>query len=189
VVNGNTIAINSNSLNMAPTSIGGSLTLALAQSAYVGDSVTIQSSGTALAVGGNASVTTGTGSDRIQIANAWFKNALTLNTGSSLRFGNDSVSLDGTRIDGAASIVESGDFATLSLGTNYKYGPTMFSSTLVASLTGASGRVVISNPMSIKNEVIFASTAAFLGGTPKATMQIKGNYYAFRGKLTKTDFN
>ncbi|MBS0263658.1 MAG: hypothetical protein JSS02_17075 [Planctomycetes bacterium] len=188
-VSANTVTISSNSSASAPTSIAGSLTLALAQGPYVSDRVLMQSTGTSLNVGGNTSITTGPGNDLAVLGNLWFKGAFTLDTGISPSGSNDAVSLDGVKVDGAASITESGDYATLSLGTNSKFNPTTFNGTLVASLTGASGLVVISNPMSVKNQVIFASTAEFIGGTPAGIMQIKGKYYAFRGKFTKVNFN
>jgi hypothetical protein len=188
-VGGNVVQMYSNTINYGATSIAGSLTLALSQSAYHGDFAEVLGFGSALTVSGPVSITSGAGSDTIHLANAFFQAACTVNTGTSPSFASDVVSIDGVRIDGSTTLNENGPYARLNLGTNPQFGPTIFNSSLTASLLGASAVVMLSNSQSTTNEVVFNSTATFTGGTPFATLFIQGKFFVKPGQLTKKNFN
>ncbi|MBS0263405.1 MAG: hypothetical protein JSS02_15795, partial [Planctomycetes bacterium] len=188
-VGGNTVQIYSNSNAYGVTSIGGALSLSLSQSPYQINNVTIQGVGSALAVTGAVNIVGAAATDRISLANAWFKGAVTVNTGSSPSMAADVITIDGSRFDSATAVTMTGPYAQLALGTNAAFAATYFTSTFAASLTGASGLVLISNASATSAaEVVFYSTAAFTGGTPAATMVIQGKYFAYSGKFTKSKF-
>lgn len=189
IVGGNVVQIYSNTINYGATSIAGSLTLALSQSAYHGDFAEVLGFGSALTVSGPVSITSGAGSDTIHLANAFFQAACTVNAGTSPSFASDVVSIDALRFDGSTILNENGPYARLNLGTNPQFGPTIFNSSLTASLLGASALVMLSNSQSTINEVVFNSTAAFTGGTPFATLVIQGKFFVKPGQLTKKNFN
>jgi hypothetical protein len=178
--------IYSNSNFYGVTTIGGTLTLSLSQSVYRGDFVELQGFGSSLAVTGVVNITSGAGADTIHFANDDFKNTINLDTGASPSFNNDLTIVDGTLFEAAATFNGTGPFVQLNLGANPLFGPTTFKSSLRASLTGPSALVLLSNATSSGNEVVFNSTAAFIGGTPFGTIVIQGNFF---GNLTKTNFN
>jgi filamentous hemagglutinin len=188
-VGGDSVVIYSNSNAYGMTSIGGTLTLALSQSLYQSNSVLMEGFGNSMAVTGAVNITGGGGTDNIELANDWFKNTVNINTGSNPSSNPDVVSIDGSRFDGATTVNMSGPFAMLELGTNSTFGSTLFNSTFLASLIGASDTVLLSNATSRFNQVFFLSTATFIGGTPPATLLVQGNYFASPGKLTKVNFN
>ncbi|HEY3965537.1 MAG TPA: hypothetical protein VGM05_13355 [Planctomycetaceae bacterium] len=188
-VNGDNVQIYSNSNSFGTTSIAGSLTLALSQSVYHGNVVVIEGFGASLAVTGAVKITSGGGSDSVQLMNDWFKSTTQINTGINPSFSRDIVGINGSRFDGAVTISETGPYAELDLGTNAQFGPTTFNGTFAAALTGASSTVLLSNATSTVNQVVFNSTAAITGGTPFGTLLVQGNYMMKSGKLATTNFN
>jgi hypothetical protein len=188
-VGSDTIQIYSNSNAFGVTSIAGALSLSLSQSAYQINNVTVQGYGSALVVTGAVNIVGGAATDKIELANDWFKGAVTINSGSNPTIASDVVSIDGSRFDSAAVITMTGPYSQLDLGTNSAFATTSFNSTFAASLSGASSLVLISNASATSvAEVAFYSTAAFTGGTPAATMVFQGRYFAYAGKLTKKNF-
>lgn len=187
-VNGDNVVMYSNSNAYGMTSIGGTLNLALSQAPYQSNSVVMQGFGNSLPVTGAVTITSGDGPDNIELANDWFKNTVSINTGSNPSTNPDVLSIDGSRFDGATTVNMNGPYAKLELGTNATFGSTYFNNTFLASLTGAGDTVLLSNATSKFNEVVFLSTATFVGGPSPATMLVQGNYFANPGKLTKTNF-
>ncbi len=185
-INSNIIQIFSNSNAFGVTSIGGSLTLDLADSTYYGNSVDISGTGSLLPVTGPTTINSGGGGDLIRLLNAWFKNSVTIDSGSNLAYIPDQVVAQGSRFDGATKITESGPYAELGLGTVSSFGPTLFNNTFSAQMTGPSAKAFLSNPSSTVNQVVFNSTAAFTGGSPVGSLVVQGRYSP--GSQTLTNF-
>jgi len=188
-VNSDNVQIFSNSAAFGVTSIGGALSLALANSTYYGNTVAISGTGSQLPVTGATTITSGSGSDNIQLLNAWFKNTVTIDSGSNLAYIPDQVVVQGSRFDGAATVTMTGPYAQLGLGTLANFVPTVFNSTFSAQLTGPSDAIFLSNPTSTGNQVIFNSNVTFTGGTPAGTLFVQGHVFVGARKLAMTNFS
>ncbi len=188
-VYGDNVQIDSNSQAFGITSIGGTLSLALSSAAYSGDSVVISGFGSLLPVTGATTITSGAGSDTISLLNNWFKNTVTVNSGTSPSFSPDQVIVQGSRFDGAAKMTLSGPYAALGLGTVSSFAADVFNSTFEAMMTGPTSAIFLSNPTSASNEVIFNSTARMTGGSPAGTLFIQGRWFIGAGGLTRINFN
>jgi hypothetical protein len=187
-INSNIIQIFSNSNAFGVTSIGGSLTLDLANSTYYGNSVEISGTGSLLPVTGPTMITSGGGADLIKFLNTWFKNTVSVNSGSNLAYIPDQVVAQGSRFDGATTVTETGPYAELGLGTLSSFAATVFNNTFSAQMTGPSAEAFLSNSTSTGNQVIFNSTAAFTGGSPVGSLVVQGHYFVGGGKQTLTNF-
>lgn len=190
-VGGDDVEIFSNSNQYGTTSIGGTLTLALSQSVYHGNTALINGIGTALVVTGAASVTSGAGNDNIQFANVAFKSTVSVNTGTSPDFAPDIITIDGSTFTAAVTVNTTGSNSQLKIGTNSSFGPTTFTAALTAIMTGTKASVFISNSTSTTNEVVFNSTVALTGASSPllpGTLYNQGKYFIGAGKLTKTNF-
>jgi len=196
---GNVIEIDSNSALSQTTSIGGSLTLALSNAAYSGDSVKIignQAASPTLAVTGATDITTGGGNDNIRLENVWFKNSVKVDSGTSLSFSSstpnepDQVVLLGSEIDGATTMILSGPYAALGIGTVVGSNPVVILGAFSALMVGPNASVFLSNATSTttRPQVLFASTASFTGGSPAGTIFFQGFVSVNASKLTLTNF-
>lgn len=184
----NTVEIYSNSQAYGVTTIGGTVTLNLSSAAYEGSNVVFQGFGTPLTFTGAVNVTGGAGADTFNLANTLFKGTLALNAGTSLSYENDLITIDGSTFNVGVSVTSSGARAELDVGTDSTYAPTVFKSTLSAFMTGPSSLVVMSNPTSTVNQVVFNSTAAFTGGNPVGYLKSQGLWSIGSGKLTLSNF-
>ena len=155
-VDADNVQIYSNSNAFGTTSIAGSLTLALSRALDQNNAVLIQGFGTSLVVTGAVSITSGGGADNIQLLNDWFKTTTHIVTGSSPSFSKDLVSFDGSRFDGATTVSMSGPYPELDLGIKLPVSPTVFKSSLTASLTGAGAAFKLSNAASTVTDYINA---------------------------------
>jgi hypothetical protein len=187
-VNGDTVQIFSNSNAFGVTSIGGTLNLALSNAVYNGDNVLIQGFGAQLGVSGAVTITGNAGADTIRLSNDLFKSTVSVNAGGSPSFSPDTVIIQGSQFNGAATVSTSGAYAQLGLGTDPSFSPTVFNNTFTASMTGASASAFLSNSTSSSNEVIFHSTAHFTGGSPVGRLIEQGKFLAAAG-LTLTNFS
>jgi hypothetical protein len=132
-VNVDNVQMFSNSNSFGTTSIAGSLTLALSRAASGANFVQIQGFGTSLAVTGAASITSGGGADTIQLLNDWFKSTAKIVTGTSPSVSQNLLTIDGSRFDGATTVVMSGANSELDLGTNSQTIRTVFNGRFIAS--------------------------------------------------------
>ncbi|MBI3861892.1 MAG: hypothetical protein HY290_08340 [Planctomycetia bacterium] len=132
-VNADNVQMYSNSNAFGTTSIAGSLTLALSRTATGNNFVQIQGFGTPFVVTGAASITSGTGADTIQLLNTWFKSTVKVVTGTNLTVSSNLAVINGSRFDGATTVVMSGADSELDVGTDALSGATVFNSTFIAS--------------------------------------------------------
>lgn len=190
-VNPNKFEVFSNSTIYGVSSIGGTLNVKTSRAVYAGDVVTLQGFGTPLVVTGAVTLSTGNGPDSLAIANATFSSTTTtsIDLGTSPAFVRDQIAIDGGTFTGPFVMTAGGAAARMTIGTDPTYLPTNFKSTFKAYMTGSSATVLMSNKTSTVNQVLFASTVLFSGGTPNGTLTVNGLWSINLAKLTRTNFD
>jgi hypothetical protein len=162
------------------TTIGGSLTLALSRSTWQNNSVVIQGFGAMLPVTGAVSITSGTGADTIQLLNDWFRGTANIVTGTSLSATPNVLTIDGSRIDGAATIVMTGPSSELDLGSGTVFNGRLIVSSspvYVTDYVNASGKPVHLVQTGNSNVIFVDSKGHWSQGTFSSPTQMSTPYF------------
>ena len=188
-VNGNAIEILSNSQSFGTTSIAKTLTLKTSKALYEGSTVQIEAIGTPLAVGGIATIATGSGADVVELRNTRFVNTLALNVGSSPDYARDLMQIDGSTFTLGVTLTSSGSEARLNIGTDLAYAPTVFNSTLSVYMNGPAAEIYLSNAGALVPMFVAKSNLSLIGGTPAGTYYVQGPISVVSTKFTRSNFN
>ena len=188
-VNGNAIEILSNSQSFGTTSIAKTLTLKTSKALYEGSTVQIEAIGTPLAVGGIATIATGSGADVVELRNTRFVNTLALNVGSSPDYARDLMQIDGSTFTLGVTLTSSGSEARLNIGTDLAYAPTVFNSTLSVYMNGRAAEIYLSNAGASVPMFVAKSNLSLIGGTPAGTYYVQGPISVVSTKFTRSNFN
>ena len=188
-VNGNAIEILSNSQSFGTTSIAKALTLKTSKALYEGSTVQIEAIGTPLAVGGIATIATGSGADVVELRNTRFVNTLALNVGSSPDYARDLMQIDGSTFTLGVTLTSSGSEARLNIGTDLAYAPTVFNSTLSVYMNGPAAEIYLSNAGALVPMFVAKSNLSLIGGTPAGTYYVQGPISVVSTKFTRSNFN
>ena len=188
-VNGNAIEILSNSQSFGTTSIAKALTLKTSRALYEGSTVQIEAIGTPLAVGGIATIATGSGADVVELRNTRFVNTLALNVGSSPDYARDLMQIDGSTFTLGVTLTSSGSEARLNIGTDLAYAPTVFNSTLSVYMNGPAAEIYLSNAGALVPMFVAKSNLSLIGGTPAGTYYVQGPISVVSTKFTRSNFN
>ena len=188
-VNGNAIEILSNSQSFGTTSIAKTLTLKTSKALYEGSTVQIEAIGTPLAVGGIATIATGSGADVVELRNTRFVNTLALNVGSSPDYARDLMQIDGSTFTLGVTLTSSGSEARLNIGTDLAYAPTVFNSTLSVYMNGPAAEIYLSNSGASVPMFVAKSNLSLIGGTPAGTYYVQGPISVVSTKFTRSNFN
>ena len=188
-VNGNAIEILSNSQSFGTTSIAKTLTLKTSKALYEGSTVQIEAIGTPLAVGGIATIATGSGADVVELRNTRFVNTLALNVGSSPDYARDLMQIDGSTFTLGVTLTSSGSEARLNIGTDLAYAPTVFNSTLSVYMNGPAAEIYLSNAGASVPMFVAKSNLSLIGGTPAGTYYVQGPISVVSTKFTRSNFN
>ena len=188
-VNGNAIEILSNSQSFGTTSIAKALTLKTSKALYEGSTVQIEAIGTPLAVGGIATIATGSGADVVKLRNTRFVNTLALNVGSSPDYARDLMQIDGSTFTLGVTLTSSGSEARLNIGTDLAYAPTVFNSTLSVYMNGPAAEIYLSNAGALVPMFVAKSNLSLIGGTPAGTYYVQGPISVVSTKFTRSNFN
>jgi len=144
-VNPNAIEVLSNSLSFGATSVAKALTLKTSKAVFAGSTVQIEAVGAPLAIGGIATIATGSGADLVQLKNTAFANTLALNVGSSPSFVGDLMEIQGSTFAMGVTINSTGSEARLNMGTDLAFAPTVFNSTLSVFMNGPAAEIDLWN--------------------------------------------
>lgn len=190
-VNPNAIEVLSNSLSFGATSVAKALTLKTSKAMYAGSTVQIEAVGAPLAIGGIATIATGSGADLVQLKNTAFANTLALNVGSSPSFVGDLMEIQGSTFAMGVTINSTGSEARLNMGTDLAFAPTVFNSTLSVFMNGPAAEIYLSNAGTPTTRPLFVakSNLSFIGGTPAGTYYRQGPISVVSTKFTQSNFN
>ena len=183
--------------------IKGAVTLLLAHNAADGNRVEMggdfDESETQVTIGGPVLITSGAGTDDIEINSVLFNSLVTINTGTNPVPGEEStgdeVEIAGSQFNGAVTIIMSGPGAAIEVNSEFKddtgFPPTVFNGPFVAIMRGPGASIFLSNDSDSGTPVVFNSIFEVIGGIggfPAGTVFIQGPvHFAFSPILINFD--